>query len=544
MFVLASVSSVAVTLLLPAALAHAINEVLRGGGVAATVVPLAVLLTLAALADILVGVGQGGCTATSTAALRHAGVRHALRLGFPAQERFPAGDLTSRLVASTADCASVLPTAVNLACGFAASCGGIVALGLIGWPLAVTFLVCAVPTAVIVMALMRTSADLFALYRQLQGTIASRLADALGGVRTIRAARTTGQETKRILDPLPELSKAGYATWAAQRRSVWQATLVGALAEVAVLSAAGIGVAAHEISPGEFVAAAGYVTIALGVFGQIDLMVEIGYASAGGRRIGEFLDEPASPSNGGTESLPAGPGAVEVRRITAKASTGEPVLDCLSLEIPPGRLLAVVGRSGAGKTTLAHLLGRLREPDEGDVLLDGVPVTSLASDALRRAVAYAFERPTLLGDTLHDAISCASPGASREHVELAAEMAQADGFIRRLPAGYDTRLVDAPLSGGEAQRLGLARAFLQDARLVILDDATSSLDMVTEALVNEAVTTRLQATTRVLIAHRASTAARADVVAWLDEGRLRGYAPHEQLWADPNYRAVFAEDAG
>jgi ATP-binding cassette, subfamily B, bacterial len=544
LFVLASLSSVAATILLPAVLARAVNEVIRGGGVTVTVLPLALLLAVAALGDILVGVAQGACTATSTAALRHAGLRHTLRLGFLAQRRFPAGDLTSRLVASTADRASILPAAVNVACGVAVSCGGIVALGLIGWPLAVTFLVTAVPAAVTVNALMRISTDLFTVYRQIQGTIASRLADALAGVRTIRAAGTTRQETGRILAPLSELSRTGYATWAAQRRSAWQAMLVAALAEVAVLSVAGIEVAVGKVSPGGFVAAAGYVTIALGLFGQFDLVVEIGYASAGARRIAELLDDPAAPLNRGIELLPAGPGEVELRRVTATGSNGELVLDRLSLEIPPGRLLAIVGRSGAGKTTLAHLLGRLREPEAGAVLLDGMPVASLATDSLRRAVAYAFERPALLGETVHDAISYARPGASRKQVEVAAEMAQADSFIRRLPAGYDTRLADAPLSGGEAQRLGLARAFAQDARLVVLDDATSSLDMVTEALVNEAVTDRLDGSTRVVIAHRASTAARADSVAWIDGGRLRGYAPHEELWADPGYRAVFSEGVG
>jgi ATP-binding cassette, subfamily B, bacterial len=408
--------------------------------------------------------------------------------------------------------------------------------------LAAAFIVTALPATLIVVVLMRMSTDLFTVYRQLQGSIAARLADALVGVRTIRAAGTTSQETRRILGPLPELSKAGYATWEAQRRSVWQATLVAALAEVAVLSVAGVGVAAGQVTPGGFVAAAGYVTIALGLFGQIDSVVEIGYARAGARRIGELLEHPLTSRSHQAGSLPAGPGAVELRGVTARSSSGEVVLDRLSLDVPPGRLLAVVGRSGAGKTTLAHLLGRLREPDEGEVLLDGAPVASLSADSLRAAIAYAFEQPALLGDTIHDAISYASPGASREQVELAAKLAQADSFIRRLPGGYDTRLTDAPLSGGEAQRLGLARAFAQGARLVILDDATSSLDTATEALVHEAVTDQLHGSTRVVIAHRVSTAARADVVAWIDEGRLHGYAPHEELWADPGYRAVFTEE--
>jgi ATP-binding cassette subfamily B protein len=530
-------------LLIPAVLARAINMVIRGGSLAATVVPLGVLFAVGAVADMAAAVAEGACTTTSTASLRHRGLRHALRLGLPGQSRFPAGDLTSRLVASTTDAASVLPAAVGVACGAATSAGGIVALWLIDWRLCVTFAVAVIPTAVILTGLMRVTTDLFTRYREVQAMIAARLIDALGGIRTIRAAGTTKQEVERVLAPLPELSKAGQAMWAAQRRSAWQATLVASLATVTVLAVAGLGVADGRVTTGAFVAAAAYVAMGLGLLDQIDSVIEIGYAAAGARRVAELLDEPAASAKAGGEPLRDGPGAVAVWGVTAKGSGGEVLLDCMSLQIPPGIVLAVVGRSGAGKTTLAHLLGRLREPEQGEILLDGVPLSSVATQSLRAAVAYAFEQPALLGATVHDAIAYACPDLAREQVEVAAEMAQADNFIRRLPAGYDTLLADAPLSGGEAQRLGLARAFAQDARLVVLDDATSSLDTLTEALVAEAITARLHGRTRVVVAHRASTAARADLVAWIDDGNLCGLASHEDLWTDPGYRAVFSEES-
>jgi ATP-binding cassette, subfamily B, bacterial len=205
---------------------------------------------------------------------------------------------------------------------------------------------------------------------------------------------------------------------------------------------------------------------------------------------------------------------------------------------------AVVGPSGTGKTTLAALVGRLTEPDEGEVLLDGIAVCDLQPADLRRGVAYAFARPARLGQTVADDIGYRSGPIARADIEHAARMARAHDFILRLPDGYDTPMADAPLSGGERQRLGIARALAADARVLVLDDATSSLDTATEAQVNAAIRELRADRTTLIVAHRASTAARADVVVWLHEGRVRGVAPHDQLWLQPAYRAVFGGAGG
>jgi ATP-binding cassette subfamily B protein len=168
-----------------------------------------------------------------------------------------------------------------------------------------------------------------------------------------------------------------------------------------------------------------------------------------------------------------------------------------------------------------------------------VPLGELDRSELRGAVCYGFDRPTLVGETVHDVVALGVP-ASADSVAAAARAACADGFIRRLPAGYATRMVDAPLSGGEAQRLGLARAFVRPARVLVLDDATSNLDTITELQISAALTGALRGRTRIIVAHRASTAARADLVAWLDGGRLRRIGPHAELWRDGEYREVFA----
>jgi ATP-binding cassette subfamily B protein len=207
--------------------------------------------------------------------------------------------------------------------------------------------------------------------------------------------------------------------------------------------------------------------------------------------------------------------------------------------VPGGATVAVVGPSGAGKSTLAAVSGRLLDPDEGDVTLDGVPLRQLPHDTLRRSIGHAFARPVLVGDTVGSAIALGLAAPAPQRVRAAARAARVDAVVDRLPAGYDTRLADAPLSGGEAQRLGVARA-LGAQRLLVLDDATSSLDTVTEYEVGQALIEAADRRTRLVITHRAGTAARADLVAWLDRGRLRGYGPHDVLWHDPGYRALFA----
>jgi ATP-binding cassette subfamily B protein len=214
----------------------------------------------------------------------------------------------------------------------------------------------------------------------------------------------------------------------------------------------------------------------------------------------------------------------------------------VDLVVPARALIAVVGRSGSGKSLLAALAGRLADPDEGEVLLDGVELSKISRRELRREIGYGFERPVLIGETLADAIACGTEVPTRDAVVAAAGAARADDFIRRMPAGYDTRLADAPMSGGEVQRVGLARTFAHARRVVVLDDVAASLDTITEHHISAVLTGALADRTRIVVAHRASTAARTEAVIWIDEGRIRAYAAHEQLWHDPAYRALFEAD--
>ncbi|MET9680101.1 ABC transporter ATP-binding protein [Streptomyces coeruleorubidus] len=263
---------------------------------------------------------------------------------------------------------------------------------------------------------------------------------------------------------------------------------------------------------------------------------QLAQARATAARVAEVIAEP--PVAYGRERLPEGPGRLQFRGVTVQGPDG-PVLNDLSLTIPGGALVAVVGRSGSGKSLLAAPAGRLVDPDEGEVLLDGVPLRRLAREEVRRAVAYGFERPVLLGETFADAIGFGPRAPSPEELAAQARAARADGFIRRMPAGYASRVADTPICGGEAQRVGLARAFVQAGRVLILDDVAAGLDTVTEHHISQVLTGALADRTRLIVTHRTSTADRAELVVWLAGGGVRGQGTHRDLWADPEYRATF-----
>ena len=533
---LAFASGSAAGLLLPAAVARVVDAAVADAPAEPALIRVGLLFGAATLSELLTVWASAASGATIAMALRHGLTGRVLLAGAAGQRRFAAGDLASRMVTGASE-ASGLALMVLLALNSVLlSAGGLVALAVIDWTLAVAFVVC-VPAAVMLMrwSVARTS-ELMARYQKLQGTLSALLVEALGGARTIRASGTMAREVERVLAPLPELATVGRATWDAQRRTVWRLSLLTSLTEVVVLAVAGVAVSAGRISEGQWIAVAGYVVFALGFLSVTDLLLGVARSRAGIARVAEVLSLPARP--GGSREIPAGPGAIAFRSVTVRAGDAV-VLDRLDLDIPPGILVAIVGRSGTGKSTLAALAGGLIAAPEGQVLLDGVPLDELRPDRLRRAVGYAFERPALLGETVHDAIAYGSAAVPRDQVERAAVRVSADGFIRRLPEGYDTKMAQAPFSGGELQRLGLARAVVGERRVLIFDDATSSLDTVTEAEVTGTLTHLLAGRTRIVVAHRAGTAARADLVVWLDDGRVRAAAPHSQLWPEPGYQALF-----
>ncbi|MFF4817449.1 ATP-binding cassette domain-containing protein [Kitasatospora sp. NPDC001309] len=521
----------ATTLALPAVLAAAVDAALahRTGTALA---PPALLLLTAAAANATAAAAGPACSAEATAALRGRLLRHLLALGPGGRLHGgpPPGDLAARLLGSAADAGGRLPAVLGAATALLTSIGAILGLAALSPWLALAFFAGVVPGVLLIRLFLHRAGPVFARYQEVQAELAARLSGALTGLRSIHAARAEHREAARVLAPLPDLSAAGHALWAAQRRTAWQATLLIALVEITVLATAGALLADGALAPGALAAAAGWAALGAGLFEQVESLVGVAHARAGQARVDELLA--LAPAPAGPAALPAsGPGEVALRGVVVR--DGERVLlGPLDLTVPGGRTVALVGHSGAGKSLLAALPGRLRDPDEGTVLIDGVPVDTLSPTALRDAVGYAFARPDLVGRTIRDALAGAGPA------EAAA--ACADGFLARLPHGWDTPLDDLQLSGGELQRLGLARLLARPTRVVVLDDATSGLDLATEYQVTEALDRATHGRTRLVVAHRATVAARADLVAWLDGGRLRALAPHTHLLAHPDYRATLS----
>lgn len=548
----------AADLLLPAALGRAVDAVVRigardgagaeaGFGLTGPLATAALLVALVVACDAL-GVLAAGVSGARTAQwLRSRVVAHTLSVGAGMTRHFTPGEIVTRAGVNVEETGRTPEAVVTAATLVVPAAGSVVALALIDPWLAVTLVAGLLLIVAVLRAFMRRTTEASGGYQQAQGEIAGMLVGALEGARTITAAGTEDREAARVLAPLPRLRAHGLALWRLQARAGVQAAVVVPLLEIAVLAVGGLRLSAGGLTVGELLAAARYVVLGAGLGSALGYAARIARARSAAQRLEQLFAVP--PPAYGDRPLPPGPGALELRDVTVRAD-GVRLLSGVTLVVPGGTCTAVVGRSGSGKSSLAAVAGRLVDPERGAVLLDGVPLREIGREPLRRAVAYAFERPALFGETLGEAVAFGlgpadDAGERNENAaRAAAGAARADAFIRRLPLGYDTPVGEAPMSGGEIQRVGLARAFAQAGRLLILDDAMSSLDTVTERQVGRALTGSLSDRTRLVVAHRVTTAAQADQVVWLENGRVRAAGTHERLWHDPGYRAVFrAEEA-
>ena len=526
-------------LALPLAIGGTVDAIVSGHAVGRRLTWTFVLVGVLVIADPVRDLLAGLAPARRTAQLRRLLVRHTLVLG--ARRPDATGDVVSRVLAGAAEAGTDGVATILAVVAIVPVVGAIAALAYLDPWLVAGYAAGAAAITALLRRHVRDTSDAVVRYQRAQADIAARLSDALAGRRTIAAAATVPAEIRRCLQPLPSLSAAGNATWHVLARSAGQSALAGPLLQLSVVAVGGWLLARGRLTPGELLAAVQYGMLGAGIGGLVAAFGRVARARAGGRRVAEVLDR-AAPRYG-TRDLPAGPGALRFADVTVRAE-GIPVLDRVDVALPGGRPIAVVGRSGSGKSTFAALAARLTDPDDGTVTLDGVPLCELSGDVLRREIGVAFERPVLVGATVADAVGLAhdrpdSPAVAAASPAVAAALraARADTFVSRLPRGPDTPLAEAPLSGGEAQRLGLARAW-HARRLLVLDDATSSLDTATEAEILRLLTADVTRT-HLIVAHRAATAAQCASVVWLDQGRVRAVAPHRRLWRDPGYRAVF-----
>src|SRR5215210_1370434 len=373
--------------------------------------------------------------------------------------------------------------------------------------------------------------------QEVQQRIAELTADVEENVSGVRVVKAFAAEPRRLERFRGSVGRVFDQSMHATRLRAFYNPFIGFLPNLGlavILLVGGRQVINGSLSLGDFTAFYAYLLMLIAPMRQLGIALSLAQrATASGARLFELLDrEPRLAAPVDARPLPAGGGRVELRDVTFSYDGAQsPTLHDVSLTVEAGMTVALVGGTGSGKSTLVRLIGRLYDPYSGTVLVDGSDVRTLDLRALRRAIAVVDDDPFLFSATVHENIAYGRPEATRAEVERAAERAQAAGFVADLPDGYDTRIGERglTLSGGQRQRLAIARALLADPRILILDDATSSVDASTEQQIKQALREVMAGRTTLVIAHRLSTISLADEIVVLEDGELIAHGTHDEL---------------
>lgn len=410
-----------------------------------------------------------------------------------------------------------------------------IVLLLMDWKLALLVLI---PVPLIVLITMKVRPMLWRLYTKrfrANSRLNAVVNDSLGGVRVVKAFGKEEQEiqrftksNQRVFEVNQEVGKMASTVFPA----------LSYLMSVGALVIWGVGgwrVLQGDLTFGTLMTFTGYLGM---LYGPLDFMTRIvdwwSSSMNSAQRIFEVIDSTEmlwTPEPQEIVSLGRLQGNIEARDVTFGYEEGKPVIENVSFTVQAGEMIGIVGRSGAGKSTLINLITRLYDPTSGTMLIDGVDVRYLDQKELRAQVGMVLQDTFLFRGTIYDNIAYAKPDASPEEVILAAQIANAHEFIVKLPDGYETVLGvrDINLSGGERQRISIARALLHDPQILILDEATASIDTETEQLVQEALERLVQGRTTFAIAHRLSTLRQANRLFVLDRGKLVEVGSHTEL---------------
>ena len=381
----------------------------------------------------------------------------------------------------------------------------------------------------------------------LHGAMTTTIQENIAGVRVVKAFARENAEIEKFRDKKDIFVRAVLKTvnyWAAR---VPFAQFIFGLSLPLVLWIGGRQVIAGTLLIGDLAKIIFYIMAIghrVGAVGQFTNIVQ--NASASAERVLEVIHEPPTLKSGKLP-MPKGRGAVAFEDVSFHYTDGKASLSQVTFHVEPGQTVAVVGPTGSGKTTLVNLIPRFYDPVGGRVLIDGMDVKEIRLDELRRAVSVMFQETFLFSATVAENIAYGKPEATLEDIERCARAAQAHEFITELEDGYDTVIGErgTSLSGGQRQRVAIARAFLMDPRILILDDATASVDPSTERLIREAMQDLCKGRTSFIIAQRFSTVKHAHMILALNNGSLVGRGTHDELINQEGfYRELFQRQVG
>jgi ATP-binding cassette subfamily B protein len=411
-----------------------------------------------------------------------------------------------------------------------------------------TVLLCALPVLLITLILVLARAvPMYSIVQKKLDRVNAVVQENVSGARVVKACVREEYEQDRFGRANGELRDVNYRVLRLMSVLHPIMNIVQNLAILAIIALGGIAISegVDGMTTGTLMAGVNYVTSVLHSVMMVTMMFQsVSRAMASGKRIREVLDTTPVISSGEASEGQGGDIAISFRNVGFRypGTTGRPVLKNINLDVRRGETLAVIGATGCGKTSLVQLIPRFYDATEGEVLIDGVNVKDYRLDALRKKLGYVMQKSELFSNTIEGNIRWGRPDADMEDVKTAAETAQAASFIEGFAEGYDTFIAEkgASLSGGQKQRMSIARALLRKPEIMILDDATSALDLSTEAKLRAEMNRTLADTTVVMVAQRIASVKHADRIAVIEsDGTILHCAPHEELLRiSPTYRDI------
>ncbi|HUJ12953.1 MAG TPA: ABC transporter ATP-binding protein [Thermoanaerobaculia bacterium] len=395
----------------------------------------------------------------------------------------------------------------------------------------------------------RTARPMFKQRSVVNAEVTGRLTEGFSGIRIVKAYTAEKHESRVFAEGVHKLLRLVIGTMRIVSGVGAMTTFLVGLVGVAVLIVGGREVIAHRMTLGGLISFTMYLALVVGPVVQIvSIGTQLSEAFAGLERIREVLGETREDATDAAKApLDEIEGTVELHNVSFEYTPGVPVLKNIDLLAPAGKSLALVGPSGSGKSTLISLIAAFHRPTEGEIYVDGIPLGDLRLNDYRQQIGIVPQDSFLFAESIYDNIALGNPRASREQVLRAAKIAHVDEFAESFADKYETIVGErgVKLSGGQKQRVAIARAIVANPRILILDEATSSLDSESEALIQDGLNALMKGRTTFVIAHRLSTIRKADQIAVLEDGRVIELGTHEQLMAlGGRYRALYEKQYG